>query len=161
MARLNRNRFKRRSDTVAKNLLGSTIVCVSPERGETRMRLTEIGAYEGATKSTSEGASYLPGLVSISTKFGKYLLDISTGRSRQPSCITLRGGEIEIGKKLERICGPGKLTEALGITKDNKAYFQCASIYGSKIWIEGDPVDPSQVRKLRGNSSNCLGIYRC
>ncbi len=155
MPKLNQEFYSRASVEVAKGILGRYLVYPMPNEA-LRLQLTEIAAYEGASKKTSIGASYAPGLISISSKFGKLLLDIATGKPLQPSCVTIRG--VTLDEKL--LDGPSAVTEALGITKHNKALFDAQQIYGDKIWIEGDGVGQSQIRKLNGNSPNCKGIFR-
>ena len=101
--------FARRSDEVAKDLLGRTLVRQNDE-GILRLVLSEIEAFDGAVKSTSKGLNYAPGLCSISHKY-QYMVDISTGNAGEPSGITLRGAISEDGHK--RINGPGNLTKIL------------------------------------------------
>lgn len=160
MARLKRNFFGRGSEVVAKELLGRYWFFESPE-GLLIARLRKIAAYRGATKTTSSGASYEAGLASISIKFGHCLLDVATGRDGEPSCITLMDIDIELGEEVvEQIRGPGNLTKRLGINKENRDSYDGKSIYGQTMWIEGDPVNKSEIRRLKGNSPNCVGIYK-
>lgn len=156
MERLDEKYFASRADEVAKDLLGRDIICNLPGVGKVRIKLTEVAAYEGTTKKSSDVLNYSAGIVSISTKFGKRLLDIATSEKDRPSCVTLRSGILE--DKLVR--GPGNLTEALGINKENKDLVEGKYVSSNIIWIEGESVDESKIKKSRGNSPNCLGIYR-
>ncbi|MAG39745.1 hypothetical protein CMI41_02150 [Candidatus Pacearchaeota archaeon] len=157
MARLTREFFARRSDVVAKELLGRTVVTRDSNGTEMRLILTEVAAYEGHTKTTSEGTQYDPGRISISTKCGGHrLIDIATAMQGVSSCVTLRAGEDPSG---ESIKGPGNVSKALGITRGNQNFYESASIYGDKMWIEGETHE-GDTRRRKGNSANCLGFYR-
>ncbi len=158
--KLKKNYFTKDAETIAKGLLGRYLVSELPSGRKIKIRLTEIAAYEGETKTTYKGASYAPGKISISTKFGQILIDIATGKENNVSCITLRGGEVDLEGRMEPIKGPGKLTQILGITKSNKEFYDGANIYDNRIWIEGKPIDESQIKKLKCNSPNCKGIYK-
>jgi len=160
MGRLTKEFFERTPVQVARDLLGRYVFCQAEGGNVIQARLREVAAYQGATKTTSPGASYAGGIVSISQKFGRYLIDIATGEEDEPSCITLRGGNLILEDKVESASGPGNLAIALGINEDNVDYFQGASIAGRRIWVEGDAVNQSEVRKLKGNSPNCKGIYK-
>lgn len=156
MEKLNEKYFGGNVEQVAKGLLGRELVCSLPDVGEVRVQLTEVAAYEGTTKRSSDVLNYSAGVVSISTKFGKRLLDIATGKQNEPSCVTLRSGRLED----KFVKGPGNLTAALGLTKENKDLVEGEYVGGNVIWIEGEAVDESKIKKSRGNSPNCLGIYR-
>lgn len=158
--KLEQSYFKAEPEKVAMGLLGRYIICRQPNGAELRARLTEIAAYEGATKTTSKGTLWTGGIVSISTKFGQNLLDIATGKEGESSCVTLRGGEVELEGIVKECNGPGLLTKQLGITRENKNYYNGRSICSDQIWIEGDAVDASKIRTLKGNSGNCKGIYK-
>jgi 3-methyladenine DNA glycosylase Mpg len=125
-----------------------------------RVRLTEVAAYEGATKSTSPGASYAAGIISISTKFGQNMIDIATGFEGKPSCITIRGGELTLDDRVETLGGPGKITKALGITTQTKHGYNGISVDNPRLWLQGDAAVEAMIRVLKGNSDNCVGIYK-
>jgi len=156
MTKLTREFFARRSDAVAQGLLGRTVVTRDSQGKERRLVLTEVAAYEGATKTTSEGSLYEPGRVSISTKFGQRLVDIATRVQGGSSCVTLRAGTMENGERIE---GPGNVSRVLGINKDNQDLYEALSIYGDKMWIEGE-CSQEEIKRKEGNSANCLGFYR-
>ncbi len=163
MTTVDRAYFLNRADIVARSLLGTTLVCEIPGNGRSNVRLTEIAAYQGETQTTSSGVLYAHGVVSISTKFGQQLIDIATGRKDEPSCITLRGGEVvRDGGRGKRIEGPGRLTCEIGITHDNKDLFEGEVIPGSVFWIDGTPgesLSKVNMRKRSDLASNCLGYF--
>ena len=153
--------YARKADIVAKELLGRYLCLKSPGSvNVTRARLREIAAYEGTTKTTSEGVLYEPGILSISMKFGKRLLDISTGKENLASCVTLRSADFISGKKEQRVEGPGNLTYELGIRKNTWPYYDGRKIWGNIIWIEGESIPQDIVKRKEGNSENCLGLFR-
>jgi 3-methyladenine DNA glycosylase Mpg len=156
MTKLTREFFARRSDAVAQDLLGRTVVARDPEGTERRLTLTEVAAYEGKTKTTSEGTQYGPGRISISTKFGNKLIDIATAMGGVSSCVTLRAGEDAYG---ESVKGPGNVTKALDVRKETQDFYETASVYGNRLWVEGEAYE-GEVRKTNGNSANCLGFYK-
>lgn len=169
MARVNRSFFGRDPRIVAKELLGRYIHAELPNEMVVTVRLREIAAYEGTTKTTSPGILYAPGLISISRKFGQSLIDIATGKEDEPSCVTLRGGELlgmvakgkrfESTSKPEPIHGPGNLAKILGITKDTCDLYEGKSVAGRIIWIDGNNIHASDIKHKKGNSKNCKGIY--
>jgi 3-methyladenine DNA glycosylase Mpg len=150
--------FARRSDEVAKDMLGRTLVTADSDGNKRKITLTEIAAYEGATKTTSKNISSAPGIASISTKFGQKLIDIATGALGQASCITIRGGVSEDGA---RISGPGNVSKALGITKQTQKDYEFAQVYSpNRLYLEGEAADPAKISVGKGNSDNCIGFYR-
>ena len=80
-------------------------------------------------------------------------------KENEAACVTLRGAINELEDKVEEINGPGNLTKYLGITTENKDEYDGISIYGTKVWIKGKPLYEFKIRKLKGNSPNCKGIY--
>lgn len=160
MAKLSRQFYEQKAVDVAKGLLGRFLVCTMPGNKLLYARLTEIAAYEGETDSTSKGVNYAPGLISISTKFGQRILDLATGRENKPSCVTLRDADVGTGKKVHAADGPGNLTKLLGISKANKDLYDAEKIYGTTMWIEGKPAEASHIRRLKGNTPNCKGIFK-
>ncbi len=156
---LGRYFFERSSTSVAKDLLGRIIVHERARGGILYAQIHEVAAWEGTTeKSMTEGALYAPGTLSISTKFGKNLLDIATDEMCKPSCITLIAGRV-YDKTGERVFaqGPGLLCGALDI---NKSYHGLP-IEISSIWIGGERIDPNTIMKRKKTNSlrNCKGYY--
>ena len=106
----------------------------------------------------SEGALYAPGMMSISTKYGKNLIDIATLGICKPSCITLVGGTVydERGR-VDQVKGPGNLSAALGIDREYDSF----PIDMFPIWIGGQPVDAGKIlqRNRKLPSTNCRGFF--
>lgn len=157
--RLSRSFFEQSAIQVAKGLLGRYVYVEQAGGSVLVARLRSVAAYEGAARTTSEGAYEEAGTVSVSTKFGRQLVDIATGKSGRASCVTLRAADITIDDAIEQIRGPGNLAHALGITRFNKDAFLGLSACGRYIWIEGDPITTSLIKQKKGNAENCQGIY--
>src|SRR3989344_5668929 len=103
MTNLKKSDFEDNSDIVARNLLGRYL-SLRQQSGEIiRARLREIAAYEGSGIRTSRKIGYSAGTVSISTKFGRKLFDIATGREGEFSCVTIRAVDLEDIIKLKSI----------------------------------------------------------
>src|SRR3989338_132686 len=141
-SKIDREFFARDAKMVALDLLGKVLVVQHPN-DIYYARLCEVAAYEGKTKTTAKTATYYPGTVGVSKKFGKNLLDISTGRLKQPSCITLVSALIENGKESRIEEGPGNLTDVLGIDYRYDGLLIDAS---PQLWIGGESVDADEIR---------------
>ncbi|MBX4196178.1 DNA-3-methyladenine glycosylase [Candidatus Pacearchaeota archaeon] len=143
--KITRDFFARHADEVAQDLLGRVLVFErSSRRCPVYARIYEVAAYEGKADSMSEGAQYPPGLMSVSNKFGKNLLDIATLGVCKPSCITLVAAHIKDSRgRSEFYQGPGNVGEALDITKEYDSF----PIDMFPLWIGGKPVDRSAVKK--------------
>lgn len=151
--------FARHSAFVGWDLLGMYLVRHFPNNGGRQVvgQIREVAAYQGETKSSSDGILAAPGVMSVSRKYNQHLLDIATSAEGKAACVTLRGAAFDFSGTIE-IQGPGLLTRALKIdaqfTGDNIAS-------SSGLWIEGI-VLPSEMKKRRDLStytSNCLGYY--
>lgn len=150
--------FARSSDAVARELLGRNLVRRLSSGAIVKGKISEVAAYQGNAKRTSEKIKSAPGIISVSTKYGSQLLDIATGDEGEYSCITLRAAEFEwLGKK-QLVAGPGRLCKALKISKS----LDGLSVYNNDIWIEGKSIDNSKivVKKSKKMPSNCLGYYK-
>src|SRR3989344_4939753 len=146
MTNLKKSDFEDNSDIVARNLLGRYL-SLRQQSGEIiRARLREIAAYEGSGIRTSRKIGYSAGTVSISTKFGRKLFDIATGREVDLEDLTFEG--------------PGNVTKTLGIDKFTQHLYDGVPAYGDVVWINGNPVDESEIYEIKINSTNCKGIYR-
>ena len=91
-------------------------------------------------------------------KYGKHLLDIATDKTAKPSCITLVAAELYDGRGFrERLQGPGNLTEALEIDKDEDGL----PLRVASFWIGGKPVSENQIlrRRLSTVPRNCKGFF--
>jgi len=156
--KLNESFFARNSDIVAKELLGKYVVRVLNNNRIVRGKITGIAAYQGKSERTSSKIKSAPGKISVSTKYGNHLLDISTGNEGEYSCVTLRAAEFDWVNEKQSVEGPGKLCKALGLDKslDN------LSVYNDKLWIEKSDIGNLEVIVEKSGSmpSNCLGYYK-
>jgi len=159
-SRLQRDFFERQSGQVAPDLLGRYLFVQHP-RGELYVaQLRDIEAFTGETESTSDGASYEPGKISVSVKYNQPLIDVSTGVSGRSSCITLRGGDVYLEDTVEAVRNrPGILARRLGIMPENAGDWDNYSVAGRWMWIEGDAIDRSRVEQREGKASNSRGIF--
>jgi 3-methyladenine DNA glycosylase Mpg len=157
MAIVREDFFARRADYVAQGLLGRTLSIKHIDGRTLNGVLSEIAAYDGSTKRTSEGASYQPGIVSISRKHGQYLIDIATGAKdkKDASCITIRALDVEG----ERIQGPGNVSHHLGLNDGTVQNYEGELAWGRRFWIAGEPVLRGRINWKKGNSDNCMGFY--
>lgn len=152
----------------SEKLLGKILVHRT-EEGVTKGRIVELEAYNGAT---DKAAHSYPNLCTERTKiqFGEggyayiyfiygmyYCMNIVTGRSNEPESVLLRALEpvegIELMKKrrstdkLRNLCnGPGKLCQAMGITKAQYGMDLC----GDTLYLEdAEPVAPESILRTK------------
>lgn len=118
---------------VAKNLVGKVLVC-----GEKRLRITETEAYCGeadtachAHKGRTNRTEVLyadAGTIYVYLCYGIHeLLNIVTGEENDPQAVLIRA--------CEGAPGPGRLTKALGITRE---YNRQSIVDNPEIWVEDD-----------------------
>jgi len=157
--RLSERFFARDAITVAKDLLGRTLVRERPRGATLYARICEVAAYEGNTEeSMTEGALYAPGTLCISTKYGKRLLDIATDKKGKQSCVTLIAALVGDKRGVrELVQGPGKLTASLEIDKDLDGML----LKDSPLWIGGNTIEEQRIleRMLSDVPFNCKGYY--
>jgi 3-methyladenine DNA glycosylase Mpg len=166
MARINDRWFARPAADVAKDLLGRELVLEHADI-TLRARLREVAAYEGQEKTTSEGAALEPGQLSISCKFGNYLVDVATGENGDYSCVTLRGADFTatdsngntIDDLTAEVRGPGNFSSTLGVNKETKWVFELLGIGSQRLYVEGDSVPRDQIKERKKNADNCKGIF--
>lgn len=156
-SRLHLGFFARHAEDVARDLLGRVIVINRKNKDSLYARISEVAAFEGKEDSMYNGALYHPGLIAVSTKFGKQMIDISTLRPHAPSCVTLIAAEVLSRDNQELVKGPGNLTSALKIDSQ----YDGLSIDSEAVWIGGESVDSSVIRKrnLSGVPANCKGYF--
>ena len=151
--------FARHAEKVAKDLLGRFFVVERPDKNPLYACLYEVAAYEGgAAGSMSKGSLYAPGTLSISTKFGKRLIDIATLEICRPSCVTLISGVVGDGyHKPEFVEGPGKLAAKLGINPD----FDGLPVDIDQVWLAGESAEPEEIKKrsIKKATLNCKGFF--
>lgn len=141
--------------TLSRSLLGK-VLCRKTEDGILRARIIETEAYMGqgdkaahASKGKTERTAVLfedGGRAYIYLIYGMYCcLNISANVKDVPDCVLIRALEPLDGvqamcksrktDKIKNLCsGPGKLCQALQLTKSDNATF----LTGNSIWIEDD-----------------------
>ena len=156
LEKLTENFFARSPDIVAKELLGKYITRVLGA-GTVKGMITEVAAYQGKAEKTSSKIKTAPGKLSVSTKYGNHLLDISTGKEGEYSCVTLRAAEFDWQGQKQMVNGPGKLCKALKI----RSSLNGLSVYNNELWIEDSGMPCNEISIETGNMpSNCIGYYR-
>lgn len=140
--------YTRSAIDLAPALLGK-LLCIKTENGIIKKRITETEAYYGIEDSAcyahkgkskkslplyEEGGSALVTLV-----YGMHhMINIITGPEGHPEAVLLRG--------VEGADGPGRLTKAMGITRDlNGTSF----IDSGVLWLEDDGYAPPFVQTPR------------
>jgi DNA-3-methyladenine glycosylase len=139
--RLAKDFFTRDVLTVAPELLGKILVCITD--GEPlRYRITETEAYRGVEDrachackgrtARTEAMFHAGAAVYVYFIYGMYwMLNFVTGGENEPQAALIRG--------LEGVYGPGRLTRKLQI--DGSFYGEDASV-SARIWIEDDGFRP-------------------
>ncbi len=158
--RLTEEFFARDPREVAQDLLGRELVRAHRNRIY-RGRITETGAYHGyIEKRKREGLAYAPGLIFLYFGPRGYpVFCIATESEGVPSVVTVR--ELYPLEGIDMpVDGPAKLVKALRIDRN----FDGKPIDGSNLWIESNPVSPSDIEfispRQRKMADNCLGYYR-
>lgn len=164
-SQIHRDFFKRDAVTVAKDLLGRVMIQERKNKSSLYVQLTEIAAYKGIVGKNLKEAQkknpnlfYGPGVIGVSTAYGKYLIDVGTEGLCKPSCITLIGGNLFDKRGLrEKLQGPGNLSSALEIDSD----YDSSPINFGQLWIGGEAVDEDRIkqRKKSNASVNCKGYF--
>lgn len=167
---LPRDFYQRTTEKVARGLLGKLVVRCDSE-GTVVLRLTEVEAYLG----TEDPACHTYGgrrTRRTETMWGDaghayvYLvyglhccLNVVTVAPGQPEAVLIRGGTVEKGMRLVRsrrgrkvrtrslTDGPGKLCQALAITRADDGVDLCAP--GSNLRICDDGYEVSEERLVR------------
>jgi DNA-3-methyladenine glycosylase len=133
--RLGKVFFNRPAPTVARELIGKYLVS-SLQESPVAYRIIETEAYEGPNDRASHASKGLtprtsimfgePGKWYVYFIYGMYeMLNIVTGEKGYPAAVLIRG--------VEGFNGPGKLTRALGITRQLNGK---VSNKNSGLWIE-------------------------
>jgi DNA-3-methyladenine glycosylase len=168
---LARGFYQRPTEVVARELLGKLLVRQSPE-GAVTVRLTEVEAYLGvddaachtfggrrtARTETMWGEA---GHAYVYLVYGLHscLNVVTVGRGR-PEAVLVRGGVVEGGLELARarrgvkvgeralVDGPGKLCQALAVSRADDGADLCAPASGLVIRDDGLRVGERSVRRL-------------
>ena len=156
-ARITRDFFKKDAVTVAQHLLGREIVRYFPNNTEARGRILEVSAWEGTYgQRPQKFPDYKQGVVSVSCKRGRYMIDITCGD--KDSCVTLLRAEFEIDGRKYHADGTSKLVSILQVTPD--AFDGYDIVEGSAIKIEGAPGEITVYTRNKGNvPKNCRGFH--
>ena len=156
--RIERKFYMRDAVTVGKDILGKIIVKKTDDGRIMSGRITEVEAYMGITDKASHSyggrrtkrteVMYKEGGYSyVFLIYGMYeCFNVTVGREGDPQAVLIRGVEPlenknlmwekrKVKKEKDISNGPGKLTKALGITReDNEADL----VAGENIWLEDD-----------------------
>ena len=156
--RIERKFYMRDAVTVGKDILGKIIVKKTADGRIMSGRITEVEAYMGITDKASHSyggrrtkrteVMYKEGGYSyVFLIYGMYeCFNVTVGREGDPQAVLIRGVEPlenknlmwvkrKVKKERDISNGPGKLTKALGITReDNEADL----VAGENIWLEDD-----------------------
>lgn len=158
--RLSRDFYARDTLSVARDLLGCSLVHESPE-GRVRGRIVEVEAYEGEDDPACHAAAGLtprteplygpPGHAYVYLIYGMYhCLNAVTRPSGRPSAVLIRALEPEDGLEIMRrrrgdagngrvdrdlTNGPGKVCRSFGLSLEHNRL----DLTGTRLWIEAGP----------------------
>lgn len=158
--KINRDFYNRDGLTVSEELLGKTLVHIT-EEGITKGKIVEVEAYMGAQDKAAHSYGNLRsertkiqygegGYAYVYLIYGMHIcMNIVANREAIPEAILIRALEplegIELMKKrrktdnIKLLCnGPGKLSQAMGITKENYGDDLC----GETLYLEDGIVIP-------------------
>ncbi len=127
---------------VAPDLIGKSLVLKNSSGSCSRYHFTEVEAYRGiedkschASKGKTSMTSVMfgnGGHLYVYLIYGMYrMLNIVTGTAGEPQAVLIRGAG--------DICGPGKLTNKLGI---DKTFYGEDLVTSERIWIEDMGIKP-------------------
>ena len=156
--RIERKFYMRDAVTVGKDILGKIIVKKTADGRMMSGRITEVEAYMGITDKASHSyggrrtkrteVMYKEGGYSyVFLIYGMYeCFNVTVGREEDPQAVLIRGVEPlenknfmwekrKVKKEKDISNGPGKLTKALGITREDNGADLTA---GENIWLEDD-----------------------
>lgn len=157
-AKLSREFYNRDVLTVAEEILGKTLVHKTKE-GVAKGKIVEVEAYNGLCDKAAHSYQNLRtertkiqygqgGYAYVYLIYGMHIcMNIVTNRKDLPEVLLLRALEpvegIDLMKKrrktdnLKNLCsGPGKLSQAMGITRENYGEDLC----GDSFYLEDAPV---------------------
>ncbi len=160
---LRRAFYQRPTVDVAQDLLGKLLIRRTEEDGVTILRLTEVEAYLGAGDRACHtfGGRRTPrtevmwgqaGFAYIYFVYGMYhCLNVVTVGPGEPEAVLVRGGVPVTGEALmvtrrggrrrALADGPGKLCQAMALTREQNGLDLCSR--GGGLWIADDGVRPS------------------
>jgi DNA-3-methyladenine glycosylase len=168
---LTRDFYQRTTEEVALGLLGKVLVRWD-SAGIVRVRLTEVEAYlgvedpachtfEGRRTARTETMWGEAGFAYVYLIYGiHHCLNVVTVGPGVPQAVLVRGGVVEQGAKLVRqrrgkqiadralTDGPGKLCQALGVTRVDDGLDLTRSGSGLTICDDGTRIDTARVRRI-------------
>jgi len=168
---LPRDSYKRTTEAVARELLGKLLVRTDSD-GEVVARLTEVESYLGIDDPACHtcGGRRTPRTETMWGEAGHayvYLiyglhncLNVVTVGPGQPEAVLIRGGVVEKGLELVRARrgprvgersltdGPGKLCQALGISRLDDGIDLCEPDSALRICDDGFDIPEDQVQRL-------------
>ena len=156
--RIEREFYMRDAVTVGKDILGKIIVKKTADGRIMSGRITEVEAYMGITDKASHSyggrrtkrteVMYKEGGYSyVFLIYGMYeCFNVTVGRGGDPQAVLIRGVEPlenknlmwekrKVKKEKDISNGPGKLTKALGITREDNG---ADLTEGENLWLEDD-----------------------
>ena len=156
--RIERKFYMRDAVTVGKDILGKIIVKKTADGRIMSGRITEVEAYMGITDKASHSyggrrtkrteVMYKEGGYSyVFLIYGMYeCFNVTAGREGDPQAVLIRGVEPlenknlmwekrKVKKEKDISNGPGKLTKALGITREDNG---ADLVAGENLWLEDD-----------------------
>ena len=156
--RIERKFYMRDAVTVGKDILGKIIVKKTADGRIMSGRITEVEAYMGITDKASHSyggrrtkrteVMYKEGGYSyVFLIYGMYeCFNVTVGREGDPQAVLIRGVEPlenknfmwekrKVKKERDISNGPGKLTKALDITREDNG---ADLVAGENIWLEDD-----------------------
>ena len=156
--RIEREFYMRDAVTVGKDILGKIIVKKTADGRIMSGRITEVEAYMGTTDKASHSyggrrtkrteVMYKEGGYSyVFLIYGMYeCFNVTVGREGDPQAVLIRGVEPlenknfmwekrKVKKERDISNGPGKLTKALGITREDNG---ADLTEGENLWLEDD-----------------------
>lgn len=163
--------YQRPTEDVARDLLGKILVCSKPE-GTVAVRINEVEAYLGVEDPACHtfGGRRTPrtetmwgraGVAYVYLIYGIHnCLNVVTVGEGSPEAVLLRGAEPVAGRSLirerrgprvaehELTDGPGKLCQALAVSRDDDGTDLCTP--GARLTIRDTPalVDDEVIRSL-------------
>ncbi len=150
--------FERDSESVARDILGKSLVNERPNKATLYARIQEVGAWEGTKNNMSKKTLYAPGTAFILTSYGKNIFGISTEDVGINSCVTFLGAEIRDKSRIRDYAnGPGNLAKLMEIDKE----YDGVPLNFTSLWIGGDSISQKEVlsKKLTRDSEALINRF--
>ena len=149
ISRINKDFFTRDVLELAPALLGMQLIRHDGKGNLQSFTITETEAYRGeedlachvskGRTTRTEIMYHEGGVLYVYLIYGMHwMLNIVTGKAEMPQAILIRG--------VQGVCGPGRLTKALGIDKSFNGEDLTLS---PRIWLEDNVVNPAFITTPR------------